>query len=85
MPNEFDKYDEPRLHMEKLLSASLVEFDLPLRLVIALDNAGIRRLGDLVKHSKKELLSVNRLGIVSVNIISLLLERLRLNLKAESH
>lgn len=28
--NSFDKYDEMRLHMRKLLSASIIEFDVPL-------------------------------------------------------
>lgn len=37
--NEFDKYDEPRLHMERLLKAKLVEFDISIRILIPLEVA----------------------------------------------
>ena len=48
--DSFDKYDEPRLHMEKLLKARLTEFDLSLRILIPLEKAGVKTLGDLVKQ-----------------------------------
>ena len=35
----FDKYDEMRLHMEQLLSASITDFDIPMRIAIPLDGA----------------------------------------------
>lgn len=65
--SNFDKYDEPRLHMERLLKAHLVEFDLSLRILILLESAGIRTLGDLVKQSKKSLRQIKNLGRTSVN------------------
>lgn len=65
--NSFDKYDEPRLHMERLLKAHLVEFDLSLRILIPLESAGIRTLGDLVKQSKKSLRKIKNLGRISVS------------------
>jgi len=43
----FDKYDEMRLHMAKLYSASIIDFDMPMRIAIPLDNAGIRKIGEL--------------------------------------
>ena len=43
----FDKYDEMRLHMEQLLSASITDFDIPMRIAIPLDGAGVRRVRDL--------------------------------------
>lgn len=67
--DSFNKYEEYRLHMETLLSASLTDFDIPARILIPLSQAGIRRLRDLVKMTKKELLSVSRMGDVSVKFL----------------
>ncbi len=67
--NEFDKYDEPRLHMERLMKAHLVEFDLSLRILCPLEKAGIRTLGDLVKHTAKGLRKINQLGKISVETL----------------
>lgn len=63
---EFDKYDEPRIHLEKLLSTVLVEFDLSLRILLPLESAGIRTLGDLTRCTRERLLKVPQLGVVSV-------------------
>lgn len=79
--NDFDKYDEPRLHMEKLLSAHLIEFDLSLRILCPLESAGIRTLGDLVKHSKKNLRKIRQVGELSIEILQNLLDRLGLSLQ----
>lgn len=76
----FDKYDEMRLHMAKLLSASIIDFDIPMRIAIPLDNAGIRRLGDLVKLSRKELLKVRRLGSKGADEVEKILDRFGLSL-----
>lgn len=64
--DSFDKYDEPRLHMEKLMKAHLIEFDISMRILCPLENAGIRTLGDLTRLSKKQLKKINRLGRLSV-------------------
>lgn len=77
----FDKYDEYRLHMEALYSTSLFEFDIPARILIPLGDAGIRRLGDLVAMTRKQLLSVNRMGVMSVNFLEKFLDNLDLSLK----
>lgn len=76
----FDKYDEMRLHMEQLLSSSIIEFDIPMRIAIPLDDAGISRLKDLVKLSREDLLKINRLGIKAVNEIERILNRFDLSL-----
>lgn len=76
--NEFDKYDEPRLHMEQLFKASLVEFDLPLRILIPLEKAGIKRVGDLLKYDRHELLQFSQVGQVSLNALDKVLEFLDL-------
>lgn len=69
-PNiDFDKYDEPRLHMERLMKAHLVEFELSLRILCPLEKAGIRTLGDLVKHTAKGLRKINQLGRISVETL----------------
>lgn len=79
-PENFDKYDEYRLHMETLMKAHLVEFDLSLRILIPLENAGIRTLGDLSKHSKESLRKINQLGRLSVERLDALMKQLGLSL-----
>lgn len=79
--NSFDKYDEMRLHMAQLLSASIVEFDMPMRIAIPLDNAGIRRLRDLVCLTREELLKINRIGEKAASEIESILHRFGLGLK----
>ena len=78
--NSFEKYDEMRLHRRKLLSASIIEFYVPLRIAIPLDNAGIRRLGDIVRLDRKGLLNIKRLGEKGADEIERLLSRLGLSL-----
>lgn len=63
---DFDKYDEPRLHIERLMKARLVEFDLSLRILCSLESAGITTLGDLVKQTRVSLKRINQLGKISV-------------------
>lgn len=81
----FDKYDEMRLHMEQLLSASLLELDVPPRIAIPLGDAGIRRLKDLVKLNREEVLGIKRLGKKAVDEIETILGRfdLYLGMKTE--
>lgn len=67
--NSFDKYDEPRLHMERLLKARLVEFDLSLRILIPLESAGIKTLGDLTKQTSHSLRTIKQIGKTSVEHI----------------
>ena len=52
--DSFDKYDEPRLHMEKLMKAHLIEFDLSMRILCPLEKAGIRTLGDLENPERSD-------------------------------
>ena len=78
--NSFDKYDEMRLHMEQLLSSSLIEFDIPMRIALSLDDVGIRRLKDLVKLKREDLFRINRLGEKGVNEIERILDRFGLSL-----
>lgn len=78
--SDFDKYDEMRLHMEVLLSSPLIDFDISMRILIPLENAGIRRLRDLVCLSREDLLKVNRLGVKAVDEVERLLDRLGLSL-----
>jgi DNA-directed RNA polymerase alpha subunit len=81
--NSFDKYDEPRLHMECLLKAHLVEFDFSLKLLLPLEEAGIRTLGDLVKHSRRSLQKIPQIGRTSIDHLEALLHRLGLTLVTE--
>lgn len=76
----FEKYDEPRLHMEQLLSSSIVDFDIPMRIAIPLDNAGIRRMKDLVRLTREELNKVKRIGEKSADEVERILGRFGLSL-----
>ncbi len=78
--NSFDKYDEMRLHMEQLLSSSITDLDIPMRIAIPLDNVGIRRLKDLVQLTRDDLFKINRLGNKAVNEIERILDRFGLSL-----
>lgn len=78
--SEFDKYDEPRLHMERLMKVHLIEFDLPIRILIPLDNAGIRTLGDLTRLTKKDLRKIKSLGRRSVEKLEKFLAYQKLSL-----
>lgn len=76
----FDKYDEMRLHMEQLLSSSITEFDIPIRFAIPLDSIGVRRLKDLVRLRREDILNVKRLGVKAADDIEQILERFGLSL-----
>ncbi len=75
----FDKYDEPRLHMERLLKVRLVEFDISIRILIPLEKAGIKTLGDLVHQTPDSLAKIPQVGRLSVGILQKLLDRLGLS------
>lgn len=77
--NEFDKYDEPRLHMERLLKVRLVEFDISLRILLILESAGIRTLGDLTKKSLSDLRKIRNLGTKLISVLENLVSRLGLS------
>ena len=67
--DDFSKYDEPRLHIERLMRVKLVEFDLSMHILIPLDNAGIKTLGDLISKTRMDLMNIRRLGVISVGRI----------------
>lgn len=52
--------------MERLMRARLVEFDISLRILIPLESAGIKTLGDLCKSTERELRSIRQIGKISV-------------------
>lgn len=60
--------------MEKLLSTHLIEFDLPPRIVFPLVENGIKRLGDLVKTSPRELMKIPNIGVTAVGKIKKFME-----------
>ena len=67
--------------MEVLLSAPLIDFDIPARILIPLGDAGIRRLRDLVAMTKKQLLAVSRMCVVSVEYLENFLAKQNLSQK----
>lgn len=76
----FDKYDEMRLHVEQLLSSSITEFDIPMRIAIPLDGVGVRRLKDLVRLNREDILKVKRLGVKAADEVEQILDRFGLSL-----
>ncbi|MBJ2167795.1 MAG: hypothetical protein JFR24_08010 [Muribaculaceae bacterium] len=66
--------------MAKLFSASIIDFDIPMRIAIPLDNAGIRRIGDLVRLTRKDLLKVRRLGSKGADEVEKILDGFGLSL-----
>lgn len=81
--DNFDKYDEPRIHMERLMRVRLVEFDLSLRILIPLEKAGIRTLGDLCKQTPSSLHKIPQLGSLSVEKLTKLMDWLMLPFAGE--
>ena len=69
--------------MEQLLSASIIDLDIPMKIAIPLDGIGVRRLKDLVRLSRGDLLKVNRIGQKSVDDIERILARFDLYLGME--
>ncbi len=51
----------------------LIEFDLSLRILIPLESAGIRTLGDLVKQDRDSLRKIKQLGKISIDKLEALL------------
>ena len=78
--HDFFYFDERRMHWEKLLSASIIVLDLPMRIAYPLDDAKIRKIKDLVVKSRNDLLKINRLGVKAVDEIEHCLERIGLSL-----
>lgn len=78
---DFDKYDEPRLHMERLMRVRLTEFDFTLRILIILENANIKTLGDVCSLTKEQLLKVPQIGKLSADIIESELAKYDLRLR----
>ena len=80
MQDEFDKYDEPRLHMERLMKTHLIEFDISMRILIPLEESGIRTLGDLVKQTRDSLMKIRMIGCNYVDQLERFLSNLDLKL-----
>lgn len=66
---DFDKYDEHRLHMERLMKTHLVEFDINIRILCSLERAGIRTLGDLVKQDRASLAKIFNIGKLAIKTL----------------
>ncbi len=76
----FDQYDEPRLHMQRLMRTKLVEFDLSIRILLPLEKAGIITLGDITKWKADDLRKIPQLGATAIARLEALLDSLDLSL-----
>lgn len=74
----FDKYDEPRLHIERLYRTRLAIFDLPLQTLIRLEGGGVKTIGDLCSCTRKQIRGIKGIGATSYSAIMQLLYRLGL-------
>lgn len=74
----FDKYDEPRLHIERLYRTRLAIFDLPLPTLIRLENGRVKTIGDLCSCTRRQIRSIKGIGATSYSAIMQLLYRLGL-------
>ena len=77
---DFFYFYERSMHWEKLLSASIIVLDLPMRIAYPLDDAKIRRLKGVVVLKRSDLLKINRLGVKAVDEIEHCLDRIGLSL-----
>lgn len=73
--SEFDKYNEPELHMKRLLDTHLVNTDIPIRILILLESAGIKRIGDLTSSDRERISSIRQIGRGSMKVIENTLHR----------
>lgn len=69
--------------METLLATHLIEFGVHLRILIPLESAGIRTLGDLIRQSRRKLKRIKQLGDRSIQKLETLLEYHSLSLAEE--
>lgn len=51
------------------MSVKLVEFDLPLRILIVLEAGGVRTLGDLCSKTRDDLLKIRRFGVAALRLV----------------
>ncbi len=75
----FDPDSRPSVD-ERKLSRLIAEFELSQRPRKCLEAIGVKTLGDLIRHTKEELLSLSNFGEVSLREIEALLEREHLKL-----
>lgn len=70
-----DKYEEPRHHMEALLSASVMTMSIRPRLLYPLDDAGVRTVEDLIRLNISGLMEVPQIGVGAAQEIKGMLSR----------
>lgn len=69
-------FDDETIRIRQLLKSELSEFDLSVRALNCLKTADVITLGDLLSHSKEDLLKVRNFGRKSLEEIETLLEEL---------
>ena len=57
-----EKYEEPQHHVNALLGASIITLDIRPRLLFPLDRAGVKKVGDLLKHYRSGFAGVYSFG-----------------------
>lgn len=76
---EAEVYDEESLHMRQLLKTKLADMDLSVRALNCLKAAEVETLGDLVAHSKADLMKFRNFGKKSLTELDNLVEAKGLN------
>ncbi|MDE6266435.1 MAG: hypothetical protein K2M07_03685 [Muribaculaceae bacterium] len=57
-----EKYEEPQHHVNALLGASIITLDIRARILFPLDRAGVKKVGDLLKHYRSGFAGVYNFG-----------------------
>lgn len=60
--SETEEFDETTLYTRQLLKTKLIDFDLSVRAMNVLTPVGIKTLGDLVLHTKHDLIKIPTIG-----------------------
>lgn len=74
----FDILNEYQIHLDKILDSHLITFGFNMRLLCALERAGIRTMRQLLSKSIDELSAIPQVGIHSLDEIAKALDRFAL-------
>lgn len=74
----FDIFNEYQLHLDKVLDSHLITFGFNMRLLCALERAGIRTMRQLLSLDIDKLAAIPQVGTLSISEISRTLDRFAL-------
>lgn len=81
----FDIFNEYQLHLDKILDSHLITFGFNMRLLCALERAGIRTMRQLLAKNIDGLSAIPQVGIHSLDEIAKALDRFALKPHSEQN